>query len=94
MKVLSKSTWLCLGLTLLAILQAMRLSYLSRQPLRSISSSQYPQHDKEEPQRPAAETVTPLSGTAHPLMDDTQLANDPSNLFYFVQVSLTHWSNP
>ncbi|KAI8344405.1 Metallo-dependent phosphatase-like protein [Chlamydoabsidia padenii] len=93
MKVLSNSTWLCLVLTLLAILQAIRLNFISRQPLRSVSSSQYPQHhDNEETTTKEAITVPPLSDTLHSLIDDTLLSDDPSKLFYFIQVSDLHIS--
>ncbi|CAO3600628.1 unnamed protein product [Absidia cylindrospora] len=97
MKALSSSTWLCLGLTFLCVLQSIHLNYISREPLRTTAPSQYP-HQVDEHQTAASQQTPPqdiaslTTENENPLIDDTLLSDDPSNLFYFIQVSDLHIS--
>ncbi|KAI8096209.1 Metallo-dependent phosphatase-like protein [Halteromyces radiatus] len=88
MKILSRSTWLCLALIFLSILRSIHLNYISRQPLKT-SSSQY-QHTSQPSLNTASLHAVPDKPNS--IVDDTLLSDDPSNLFYFIQVSDLHIS--
>ncbi|ORZ08947.1 Metallo-dependent phosphatase-like protein [Absidia repens] len=98
MKALSSSTWLCLGLTFLCVLQSIHLNYIFRKPLHTTAPSQYP-HQVDEHQTATSEQTPPpqdigslTTEIENPLIDDTLLSDEPSNLFYFIQVSDLHIS--